>query len=133
MEAKDRLMELYRLAVANGIVKNRKGFAELVNTAEATLSNSLNGVPKYAGTAATLVTRAEAELMKKGISVVAKGDAAGRDIQKNFDCISNPDIKEIVNTLVQELAAQREANSMILAQKDAHIDRLLTMIEKMNS
>lgn len=132
MEAKDRLMELYRLAVANGVVKNRNGFAELVNTAEATLSNSLNGVPKYAGTAATLVIRAEAELMKRGISVVAKGDAAGRDLQKN-DCISNPDIKEIVNTLVQELAAQREANSMILAQKDAHIDRLLTMIEKMNS
>lgn len=108
METKDRLMELYRLAIANGIVKNRKEFAEFINTAEATLSNSLNGAPKYAGTAANLVTRAEAELMKRGVSVVGSGDAAGRDIQKNFDNISNPDVKEIVNTLVHEMAAQRE-------------------------
>lgn len=107
MEAKDRLMELYRLAVAGDLVKNRKEFAKLISTAEGTLSNSLNGVPKYAGTAATLVTRAEAELMKAGVSIVAGGDAAGGDIQKNFDNISNPDVKEIVQTLVGEMAAQR--------------------------
>lgn len=46
--------------------------------------------------------------MKRGVSVVGSGDAAGRDIQKNFDNISNPDVKEIVNTLVHEMAAQRE-------------------------
>lgn len=108
MEAKDRLMELYRLAVARGLVKNRKQFAEFISTAEGTLSNSLNGAPKYAGTAATLVTRAEAELMKAGVSVIAGGDAAGGDMQKNFDNISNPDVKDIVKTLVDEMAAQRE-------------------------
>ena len=108
MEAKDRLLELYRLAVANEVVNNRKQFAELISTAEGTLSNSINGAQKYAGTAATLVSRAEAELAKRGISIVAGGDAAGGEIQKNFDNVSNPDVKDIVNTLVAEMAAQRE-------------------------
>ncbi len=125
MDTKDRLMELYRLAIANGIVKNRKEFAEFINTAEATLSNSLNGAPKYAGTAANLITRAEAELMKRGVSVVGSGDAAGRDIQKNFDNISNPDVKEIVNTLVHEIAAQREQlMSEMAAQRHDFIELL---------
>ena len=46
--------------------------------------------------------------MKAGVSITAGGDAAGGDMQKNFDNISNPDVKDIVQTLVQEMAAQRE-------------------------
>lgn len=108
MEAKDRLLELYRIAVANNLANNRKEFASLIGTVDATLSNSIKGAPKYAGTAENLVARAESELARRGVSIHAGGDAAGGDMQKNFDNVSNPDVKDIVNTLVAEMAAQRE-------------------------
>ena len=121
MEAKDRLMELYRLAVANDVVKNRKQFAELISTAEGTLSNSINGVPKYAGTAATLVTRAEAELMKLGINIHASGDGSMQNVSGSNNQVGVPPKK----------FEHEEEWFDLVAKKDEQIDRLLSIIENM--
>jgi hypothetical protein len=120
MEAKDRLEELYRVAVAAGLVRNRKQFATLIGTAEGTLSNSINGVPKYAGTAATLVTRAEAELLKRGVNISGTGDGSTQVVGSNN------------NVGVPEKKFEHEGEWFALvAEKDKQIDRLLTIIENM--
>lgn len=120
MEAKDRLEELYRVAVAAGLVRNRKQFAKLIGTAEGTLSNSINGVPKYAGTAATLVTRAEAELLKRGVNISGTGDGSTQVVGSNN------------NVGVPEKKFEHEGEWFALvAEKDKQIDRLLTIIENM--
>lgn len=121
MEAKDRLMELYRYAVAAGFVKNRKQFAELISTAEGTLSNSLNGVPKYAGTAATLVTRAEAELAKRGVSISATGDGSMQNVVGSNNTVGMPTKK----------FTHEDEWFALVAEKDKQIDRLLTIIENL--
>ena len=132
MEAKDRLMELYRLAIANGLVKNRKQFAEFISTAEGTLSNSLNGVPKYAGTASTLVTRAEVELLKRGISISLDGDSAIQTVSGNGNTVGVPAKKfsheeewfalvaekdKQIAKLLQEMTAQRQDFMELLKKK----------------
>lgn len=121
MEAKDRLMELYRLAVAAGLVKNRKQFAKLISTAEGTLSNSLNGVPKYAGTAATLVARAEAELAKRGVSISATGDGSMQNVVGSNNTVGMP---------TKNFTHEDEWFALV-AEKDKQIDRLLTIIENL--
>ena len=121
MEAKDRLMDLYRYAVAAGLVKNRKQFAKLISTAEGTLSNSLNGVPKYAGTAATLVTRAEAELAKRGVSISATGDGSMQNVVGSNNTVGMPTKK----------FTHEDEWFALVAEKDKQISRLLTIIEKM--
>lgn len=121
MEAKDRLMELYRYAVAAGLVKNRKQFAELISTAEGTLSNSLNGVPKYAGTAATLVTRAEAELAKRGVSISATGNGSMQNVTGSNNSVGLP---------AKNFTHEDEWFALV-AKKDEQIDRLLTIIENL--
>ena len=120
MEAKDRLEELYRVAVAAGVVKNRKQFAELIGTAEGTLSNSINGVPKYAGTAATLVTRAEAELLKRGVNISGTGDGSTQVVGSNNN----------VGVPAKKFEHEGEWFALV-AEKDKQIDRLLSIIEKM--
>lgn len=114
-------MELYRLAVAGGLVKNRKEFAKLISTAEGTLSNSLNGVPKYAGTAATLVTRAEAELLKAGVSINASGDGSMQNVTGSNNSVGLP---------AKNFTHEDEWFALV-AKKDEQISRLLTIIEKM--
>lgn len=114
-------MELYRYAVAAGFVKNRKQFAELISTAEGTLSNSLNGVPKYAGTAATLVTRAEAELAKRGVSISATGDGSMQNVVGSNNTVGMPTKK----------FTHEDEWFALVAEKDKQIDRLLTIIENL--
>jgi len=121
MEAKDRLMELYRIAVANGVVKNRKQFAALIHTAEGTLSNSLNGAHRYLGTASTLVTRAEAELKERGIAI--SGDESGNtQIGDNNTMGMSP-----------KKFTHEEEWFALVAAKDKQIDRLLAIIERMTN
>ena len=120
MEAKDRLEELYRVAVAAGLVRNRKQFAKLIGTAEGTLSNSINGVPKYAGTAATLVTRAEAELLKRGVNISGTGDGSTQVVGSNNN----------VGVPAKKFEHEGEWFALV-AEKDKQIDRLLTIIENM--
>ncbi len=121
MEAKDRLMELYRLAVAAGIVTNRKQFAKFISTAEGTLSNSLNGVPKYAGTSATLVTRAEAELAKRGVSISPSGDGSMSNVIGSNNSVGLP---------TKNFTHEEEWFALV-AEKDKQIDRLLSIIENL--
>ena len=121
MEAKDRLLELYRLAFANGLVKNRKQFAKFINTNEGTLSNSINGAPKYGGTAATLVTRAEAELARHGINAFASGDGGMQNVLGSNNQVGMPTKK----------FAREEEWFALVAEKDKQIDRLLSIIENL--
>ena len=121
MEAKDRLLELYRLAVANGVVKNRKQFATLIHTAEGTLSNSINGAPKYAGTAETLVKRAESELKIKGVSVDGSTVNGSSIVSGDNNTIGVP----------PKNFYHEEEWFALVAEKDRQINRLLSIIEKM--
>lgn len=130
MEAKERLLEFYRLAVANGIVKNRKEFAALINTAEGTLSNSLNGVPKYAGTASTLAKRAEDALAALGISISAAGDGSMQNINGSNNQVGVPSKNFAHEGEWFSLVAEKDKQ---ISKSQEQIDRLLTIIEKMQS
>ena len=66
MEAKDRLMELYRLAVAAGIVTNRKQFAKFISTAEGT------------------------ELAKRGVSISPSGDGSMSNVIGSNNSVGLP-------------------------------------------
>ena len=119
MEAKERLMELYRIAVANGVVKNRKQFAALIHTAEGTLSNSLNGAHRYLGTASTLVTRAEKELKERGISI--SGDDSGNTQIGDNNTVG----------LSPKKFEHEQGWIALMEEKDRQISRLLTIIERL--
>lgn len=106
METKSRLEELYDLARLHGLASSKSGFATLIGIDTSSLSHALKNDGRVS--LPNTIQKAEHALMKAGVSITAGGDAAGGDMQKNFDNISNPDVKDIVQTLVQEMAAQRE-------------------------
>lgn len=105
MELVEKLEEIYELARQNKLVRNKGDFAKLIGMDSASLSHAFKNDGKV--NLSNTITRAEHALMKNGISITAGGDVAGGNRQKNFDNISNPDVKEIVQTLIQEMAAQR--------------------------
>lgn len=108
MNNQEYLQTALDAAKRSGKVHTTKDFAELVGVDRATISSALNGNEKYLSD--KLVQRVARIMEYNGIVVIANGggDAAGRDMQKNFDTITNPDVKEIVQTLVSEMAVQRE-------------------------
>lgn len=127
MDYRELLENYYNLAVEHNMVRNKTEFAQLLDTAIGTLSNSLNGVQKYASTCKTLCTRAEAEFARRGMNIHAGGDVAGGDMQKNFDNVSNPDMKDIVNTLVAEIAAQRSQLMQEMKEQRENFMEILRM------
>lgn len=61
----------------------------------------------------------------------ANGDGSMHNIHGNQN--QNGVSQRTIDSLIAEMAAQREANSRTLEQKDATIDRLLSMLEKLQN
>ena len=131
MEQETRLEYLYELARQHNLVRSKGEFANLIGIDSASLSHAFKNDGRVS--VANTITRAEHALMKAGVMLgnTAIGDGSMHNINGNSNQYGVS--SQTIENLITEMAAQREANSLILAQKDAHIDRLLTMIEKMNS
>ncbi len=129
MEQKTRLEDLYEIARQHDLVHSKGEFASLIGMDNASLSHAFKDDGKVS--LANTITRAEHALMKAGVSLftTASGDGSMHNIHGNQN--QNGVSSQTIDSLIAEMAAQREANNRALEQKDAQIDRLLSMIEKM--
>ena len=130
MEQKTRLEDLYEIARQHDLVRSKGEFATLIGMDNASLSHALKDDGKVS--AANAVTRAEHALMEAGIPLFAasaSGDGSMHNIHGNQN--QNGVSSQTIDSLIAEMAAQREANNRALEQKDAQIDSLLSLIEKM--
>lgn len=123
MKSKERLMELYRIAVAREICDNRKEFADFIGTDASTLSKCINGAERYEGTIPTLITRAEAELLKRGVNITPAGDGSGN---QHSDVSVNSSI--VMERMLDEIKAQRESYEKLLqAAENRHTEDQATI------
>lgn len=129
MGQKTRLEELYEMARQHDLVHSKGEFAALIGIDGASLSHALKDDGRVS--TANTVMRAEHALMRAGVSLFtsASGDGSMHNIHGNQN--QNGVSSQTIDSLIAEMAAQREANNRALEQKDAQIDRLLSMIEKM--
>ncbi len=129
MEQKTRLEDLYEIARQHDLVRSKGEFATLIGMDSASLSHALKDDGKVS--VANTITRAEHALMKAGVSLFtqASGDGSMHNIHGNQN--QNGVSSQTIDSLIAEMAAQREANNRALEQKDAQIDRLLSLIEKL--
>ncbi len=130
MEQKTRLEDLYEIARQHDLVRSKGEFATLIGMDSASLSHALKDDGKVS--TANAVTRAEHALMKAGVPLFAasaSGDGSMQNIHGNQN--QNGVSSQTIDSLIAEMAAQREANNRALEQKDAQIDRLLSLIEKL--
>ncbi len=130
MEQNTRLEDLYEIARQHDLVRSKGEFAILIGMDNASLSHALKDDGKVS--TANAVTRAEHALMKAGVPLFAAsaiGDSSMHNINgsRNQNGVSS----RTIDSLIAEMAAQREANNHALEQKDAQIDRLLSLIEKL--
>lgn len=131
MGQKTRLEELYELARQHDLVHSKGEFATLIGMDGASLSHALKDDGRVS--TANAILRAEHALMRAGVSLFASanGDGSMHNIHGNQN--QNGVSQRTIDSLIAEMAAQREANSRTLEQKDATIDRLLSMLEKLQN
>lgn len=129
MGQKTRLEELYEMARQHDLVHSKGEFAALIGIDGASLSHAFKDDGRVS--TANTVMRAEHALMRAGVSLFtsASGDGSMHNVHGNQN--QNGVSSQTIDSLIAEMAAQREANNRALEQKDAQIDRLLSMIEKM--
>lgn len=123
----ERLKELYELALFKKLVSSKTEFANFIGMDNSSFSHALKNTGRV--NAHNAIMRAEHALMQAGINInesgaqvvnSTTGDVLGGNAQKNLT------EKTDTGLLLEEMAAQRE----MYAQ---HINRLLTIIEKMQS
>lgn len=120
-ERQERLVGLYQKACLKGLCTSRGGFAELVGVSRQTMSSAMNGSEEYL--TAKLVDRAERvvcpEIYLSNDANMENSGNAHDNVQKNFgapeaDEPKSTDITEIVKTLTDELAKERESHERIM-------------------
>lgn len=131
MEEKNRLEDLYEIARQHKLVHSKGEFATLIGMDTSSLSHAFKDDGRVS--TANAITRAEHALMKAGVTLynssVASGDGSMQNVHGNQN--QNGVSSQTIDNLIAEMRAQREANTRALEQKDACIDRLLTMIENL--
>ncbi len=114
---KEKLLDLYTLACRKKLCVSKGEFAELIGVSRQTLSSAMNGEERYATD--KLIARAEAAVNPIIVSMDNSGDAHD-NVQKNFgtpdgtDEPKSTEISEIVKTLTDELAKERESHERIM-------------------
>lgn len=114
---KERLLDLYTLACRKKLCVSKGEFAELIGVSRQTLSSAINGEERYATD--KLIARAEAAVNPIIVSMDNSGEAHD-NVQKNFGTPDGTDepksmeISEIVKTLTDELAKERESHERIM-------------------
>ena len=117
-----RLQELYDLACLNGLAKNKGEFATLIGIDRSSLSHALKDDGKVS--LDNTIKSAELALMKAGISVNASGDGStAQSVVGNNNTIGLP----------QKKFEHEGEWFALVAEKDKQIDRLLSIIEKMQN
>lgn len=122
MEKKSRLQELYDLARAEGLVHTKGEFASLVGVESSTLSHALKDDGKIK--VENVINRAEHALMKAGVSI-SYGASGNESIQNVSGC-------NVIGVPQKKFTHEDEWFALV-AEKDKQIDRLLTIIEKMQN
>ena len=117
----EKLTQLFGLALANGLCKNKSDFAEFIGMDNSSISHAFanNGKIKVEN----VVRRAEEALNKAGVSLTIVGDGSMQNVSGSNNSIGVPEKKF---THESEWFA-------LVSEKDKQIDRLLTIIEKMQS
>lgn len=117
MERKEKLQKLYNQARLAGLCQSQKEFSELLHINNVSISRALNGDPRYLTD--SLLSKIEKLFADKNIQTIADNHGTiNQQNQKNF-------------TQNTEGAAQIDKLLDLLKEKDSQINRLLTIIEKM--
>ena len=117
----EKLTQLFGLALANGLCKNKSDFAEFIGMDNSSISHAFanNGKIKVEN----VVRRAEEALNKAGVSLTIVGDGSMQNVSGSNNSIGVPEKK---------FTHENEWFALV-SEKDKQIDRLLTIIEKMQS
>lgn len=120
MENKNaRLQDLYDLARQHGLASNKGEFATLIGIDRSSLSHALKDDGKVS--LDNTIKSAELALLRAGISLDASGDGSMQNVTGSNNIVGVP---------AKNFTHEEEWFALV-AEKDKQIDRLLTIIEKM--
>lgn len=118
-ERQEHLVSLYQKACLKGLCSSRGGFAQIVGVSRQTMSSAMNGSEEYL--TAKLIERAERVVCPDAfVEVTMENSGEAHDnVQKNFgspetDEPKSTEISEIVKTLTDEIAKERESHERIM-------------------
>lgn len=121
MGQRSRLHELFEIAKEKGIVKNQKEFAKLIGVENSSLSHALKNDGRVS--LPNTIKKAEHALMMRGVSI--EGSNVGDGIMQNVSGSNNT-----VGVPPKNFYHEEEWFALV-AEKDRQINRLLSIIEKM--
>ena len=121
----ERIGSIVRLAIGRGIVSNQKEFAKLVGITEQQLTNYIKGKNKPGAEKLSVMNAAVGGVFNNDWVQVGIGDvladAGGNIIKGDSNTVGIP---------AKKFENEREW-FVLVSEKDKQIDRLLTIIEKM--
>ena len=121
MGQRSRLHELFEIAKEKGIVKNQKEFAKLIGVENSSLSHALKNDGRVS--LPNTIKKAEHALMMRGVSIEESN--VGDGIMQNVSGSNNT-----VGVPPKNFYHEEEWFALV-AEKDRQINRLLSIIEKM--
>lgn len=126
-DARTELQELFGIALAKGLAHNRKGFAELVGVHPANLSSFLSGYTPITDQTMSKIRNAAiaAGIIESVNAPVLNAESVNAPIAQTQN--GNP-TAQMTDPRWFDLVKQKDNQ---IAEKDAQINRLLDIIEKM--
>lgn len=115
-ERKEKLLHLFEEAIQMRLCMSKGEFADLVGVNRSTMSSAMNGSAEVL--TKKLVARAEKAVHPELYINMENRDSAHDNTQKNFEIPDDEDqnnsVTEIVKTLTNELAKERESHERIM-------------------